>query len=90
MLRARMFPTRVNFPNRWSASKNCVYCTQLDTDEHLFQCSGYSDITVGKDVAFEMFFVLAASNEELSKGANVLMRILERLQLINEDKEMVK
>ena len=44
MLRTRMFPTRTNFPLRWSSSNLCVYCCSLDTDEHLFQCCGYSDV----------------------------------------------
>ena len=35
MFRSRMFPTRVNYPNRWT-SLNCQYCSLRDTDKHLF------------------------------------------------------
>ena len=90
MFRARMFPTRVNFPNRWSKSMNCVYCNNLDTDEHLLNCSGYIDITADSNISFNMFFELMDSMERLSFGAKILLKILHRLQLVAEDVEMTR
>ena len=36
MFRCRMFPTRVNFPERWSTDLKCVYCCCQDTDGRSF------------------------------------------------------
>ena len=89
MFRSRMFPTRVNFPERWSDNKNCIYCGKMDTDEHLFKCWGFVDITVNSEVDFNMFYKLDATVEELVKGAEVLQSIFERLSLAQEDKDML-
>ena len=39
----RMWPTKENFPGRWSGV-SCNICGMKDTDKHVFTCPGYSDI----------------------------------------------
>ena len=80
MLRVRMFPTKNNFKGRWG-SDECSYCGCLESDVHLFSCVGYNDLL--GDVNFDMFMTLEASNEELSFGAQRLMKVVERLELFN-------
>ena len=87
MLRAKMFPTKWNFPSRWSTSKLCVFCCQPDTDEHLFSCCGYLDIHKF-EVRHDMFMKLDIEMDKLSDGAKILLRIYERLLLTNEDKDV--
>ena len=89
MLRARMFPTKSNFPNRWSQSKLCVFCCCLDTDEHLFHCCGYMDLH-NYELSHEMFLRLDGEPEVLSYGAKILIQIHDRLVQINEDEEINK
>ena len=48
LIRSRMFPTKANFPGRWSSSNLCPYCCEVETDEHLFGCCGYMDIHQGE------------------------------------------
>ena len=62
MFRARMFPTKVNFPNRWTSSLLCTYCCSSDTDEHIFRCCGYEDLC-DDSVKCEIFFKLECSIE---------------------------
>ena len=84
MFRARMFPTRTNFPNRWSSSGACVYCCKLDTDEHLFKCCGYEDC-YEESINYEVFLKLDCSCDELSDAAKVLLKIYERMKMVQED-----
>ena len=56
MLRSRMFPTKSNFPNRWSSSILCTFCCNIDTDEHLFQWCGYMD-THKHEISYRMFMM---------------------------------
>ena len=44
LLRSRMLKSKENYDGRWT-NKICDYCGKRDTDEHLFKCPGYSDIT---------------------------------------------
>ena len=88
MYRARMFPTKMNYPNRWSESSTCVFCCMMDSDEHIFKCCGYEDICRNKHVKYEMFFNLECSIEELSVGAKVLLDINERMETMHEDKDI--
>ena len=88
LLRARMFPTKENFPNRWSASRMCIYCCQRDTDEHLFGCCGYQDIICQENVTFELFFKVDCDMERLSMGANTSFKMHSRLLSTQEDKEL--
>ena len=55
MFRCRMFPTRVNFPERWSSELKCIFCSCMDTDEHLFSCLGYLDIMKDQQIDPTMF-----------------------------------
>ena len=87
MWRARMFPTKCNFPNRWSTSKLCNFCCSLDTDEHLLDCCGYIDLNQGK-VNPEMFWRLDGDMDNLRVGAQVLLEIYDRLMITNEDKDL--
>ena len=91
MYRSRMFPTRTNFPNRWSNSLRCRYCCNLDTDEHLFRCCGYVDLVGECSITSECFFLQLDHMEidELSAAARVLLKILERMEIANEDKDLV-
>ena len=90
MYRCRMFPTQTNFPNRWSDSLLCRLCRKLDTDEHLFSCCGYADIVVGSGATFESVYRIEDSSmEELSVTAKVLLQILKRLEVVNEDKDLL-
>ena len=83
-----MFPTRTNFPNRWSKSLKCKYCCSLDTDEHLFQCCGYADLIGDVGVTADWFFVLdRIEMNELSTAAQVLLKIHKRMEAANEDKD---
>ena len=86
MFRSRMFPTRVNYPNRWT-SLNCQYCSLRDTDKHLFSCWGYLDII--DDIDYLMFYNLDVPMKRLSAGAQVLLRIYERLSCVQDDKDLV-
>ena len=79
-----MFPTKCNFPNRWSVSKLCGFCLRLDTDEHLFHCCGYMDIHQNK-LDHKIFWSVDSDMEELQVGAQILLKIHERLLVINED-----
>ena len=85
VFRCWMFPTRVNFPERWTTNLNCIYCNRLDTDEHLFSCWGYIDIFWGVNMDFTMFNV---PMEVLSGGAMILNRIYERLSIAQNDRDM--
>ena len=88
MLRSRMLPTKCNFPGHWSVSNLCKLCCQLETDEHLFGCPGYRDIHCGIWTHI-MFLSPYTEMSLLSKGAKTLLRIVERLQEMNEDDGVV-
>ena len=80
-LRTRMFLTKDNFPGRW-IGKNCNICGRFDTDQHLFTCSGYKDLLGG--LKYQMFVDLTASDELLREGATQLIKVNERLKIIQE------
>ena len=88
MFRSRMFPTRVNFPERWANNLLCVYCNNLDTDVHLLSCWGYMDIT-GESAVIDpyIFYTLKSDKSELSRGAKILLRIHKRLTIVQDDKD---
>ena len=88
VFRCRMFPTRVNFPERWTSDLGCIFCTQLDTDEHLFNCWGYMDLCEGVNIDSNIFYTLDAGIEELCEYANVLLKIHERLELMQNDSDL--
>ena len=80
MLRARMLPTKDNFRGRWGYE--CSFCSSPETDMHLFSCAGYSDLLEG--VEFDIFFKLQCSTEELSANAKKLLKVIERLEVVNK------
>ena len=79
MLRVRMFPTKDNFKGRWGSE--CAYCGCLESDIHLFSCAGYHDLLSG--VNYDSFMTLACTVEELLAGAKKLLKVMERLELLN-------
>ena len=81
LLRARMFPTRANFPGRWQCM-NCVFWQELENDEHLFVCPGYTDITEGS-LKYNLFFNLKEEKAEIDQGNEKLLKIHDRLATIN-------
>ena len=87
MLRSRMFPTKCNFPGRWSKSNLCTFCLKKETDEHLFSCPGYRDIHLNK-WTHELFMKLDSDINVLSDGAKILLAMYERLVEINEDEDV--
>ena len=89
MFRCRMFPTRVNFPERWSSELKCIFCSCMDTDEHLFSCLGYLDIMKDQQIDPTMFYTLDVSMTLLSSGAKILLMIYERLKNFQEDSDMI-
>ena len=88
IFRCRMFPTRVNFPGRWTANQNCVYCGHMDTDQHLFECWGYVDLVGEKSVEYGMFFKTDTPIADLSEGAKVLAMMYDRLSTAQNDAEL--
>ena len=82
MLRSRMLPTKENFKGRWK-SQECLYCHRLESDMHLFSCPGYDDLLSGKE--YWKFMSLSMDMEELVDGAKMLIKVKERLELINKD-----
>ena len=87
MWRCRMFPTKCNYPDRWSTSKLCIFCCMVDTDEHLLNCCGFMDIHQYR-INSRLFMNVDGDMNELSAGAKILLKIHERLLLINEDKDI--
>ena len=83
-----MFPTKCNYPNRWTSSKLCNFCFRLDTDDHLLDCCGYVDIHHGK-VTPEVFWSVDCDDiDKLRSGARTIMEIFDRLVTINEDRDI--
>ena len=80
-----MFPTKTNFPGRWSQSDVCPLCCGIETDEHLFKCCGYMDLHEGQ-IEYRDFITLDCSMEKLGNSARRLMKIYDRLNMVNEDK----
>ena len=80
-----MFPTKANFPGRWSQSDVCPFCCGIETDEHLFKCCGYMDLHEGQ-IEYRDFITLDCSMEKLGNSARRLMKIYDRLNMVNEDK----
>jgi hypothetical protein len=86
--RARMFPTKENFPGRWTTSMLCVYCCNLESDQHLFNCCGYMDVISNSGITHESLIRLESCVETLSRYAKVLIKIYDRLMVGREDKEL--
>ena len=82
MLWARMLPTKGNFRGRWRSE--CHFCSNPENYIHLFACAGFSDLLEG--VNFDLFMKLECNVEELSFGAKKLLKVIERLGVINRSK----
>ena len=81
MLHCRMFPTKNNFQGRWGKESECRYCSCIESDLHLFSCAGYRDLLEG--INFDMFMSLNVTMDELSRGAKSLLKVKERLEVVN-------
>ena len=54
------------------------------------KCTGYADIVAGSGATFECIYRIEDSSmEELSGTAKVLLQILKRLEVVNEDKDLM-
>ena len=81
IVRCRMLPTKDNFKGRWNGF-TCNICGKIDTDAHLFQCCGYSDLVV--NICYEMFFTLKDGLDVLYEAANTMIKVKERLDVVQE------
>ena len=63
------------------------FCLRLDTDEHLLNCCGYMDIHQNK-LDNRMFWLVDSDIEGLKVGAQILLKIHERLLVVNEDADI--
>ena len=84
LVRSRMFPTKANFPGRWSVSNLCTFCCNVATDEHLFGCCGYMDLHNG-EINYHTMLRLNCEMDMLSYAARELSNIHDRLLQVNED-----
>ena len=82
MLRSRMIKSKENFKGRWS-NEICDYCGKNDTDEHMFTCPGYSDLT-NENLQYETFFGKDMNIETLEQGADKLIKIIDRKEQLYE------
>lgn len=82
MTRYRMWPTKDNYPGRWSG-ENCNICDRKDTDEHIFSCPGYMDL-VDVGVEYKMFWDHNFLNNtgKLKALAGSVIRIIERIETV--------
>ena len=82
MARYRMWPTKENFPGRWSGV-SCNVCGARDTDQHVFSCPGYADIIQGK-YCFDVFWDKNVLNDidKLKEIAKVVLLLIERMENI--------
>ena len=83
MSRFRMWPTKRNFPGRWSGIL-CNICGGEDTDEHIFSCPGYFDILVDKNIHYKMLFDDKVLDDmlQLRHIAEVLTQVVQRIEEI--------
>ena len=83
MSRYRMWPTKDNFPGRWSGTE-CNVCGVSDTDEHVLSCPGYKDIFEEVKFDFEVFWDKDVLNdfEKLREIAVTVIKLLERMEEI--------
>ena len=78
-----MFYTKDNFKGRWGESLACNVCGELDTDQHLFHCAGFCDL-ITDSITYKMFFRESTSLEELRDASLVMIRVNNRLKIIQE------
>ena len=82
MSRYRMWPTKENYPGRWSG-QNCNICGMKDTDEHIFSCPGYVDL-VDQKLEYKMFWDKSFLNDvgKLKAVAGSVLKIIERIEAV--------
>ena len=82
--RYRMWPTKENFPGRWSGTM-CNICGSKDTDKHVFVCPGYSDILQGK-FQFDVFWDenVLCDMGKLKDIAKTVLQLIERMENIQK------
>ena len=82
MSRYRMWPTKENYPGRWSG-QNCNICDMKDTDEHIFTCPGYVDL-VDQNLEYKMFWDNNFLNDigRLKPVAGSVLKIIERIEAV--------
>ena len=82
MARYRMWPTKTNYPGRWTGDK-CNICDMVDTDEHIFSCPGYVDLVNGQ-CEYGMFWNQDVLNDsvKLKSVAAIALKIIERLEVV--------
>ena len=82
MSRYRMWPTKENFPGRWSGV-SCNICGLKDTDKHIFKCPGYCDLIKGQ-FDHDVFWDENALNDtpRLKGIAEVVLGLIERMENI--------
>ena len=61
-----------------------MFCSELDTDEHLFHCWGYGDLHESVEIDYNVFFTLDVGMDELYEYANILIKIYARLELLQK------
>jgi hypothetical protein len=83
MSRFRMWPTKSNFPGRWTGSL-CNICDREDTDEHIFSCPGYSDILAENQFHYKMLFDDHVLDDmlQLKQMAEVIVLLVQRMEQI--------
>ena len=81
MSRYRMWPTKVNFPGRWTGVE-CNVCGMVDSDEHILSCPGYKDIMGNIQFDFGVFWdkEVLGDIEKLKSLARIVMELIERMK----------
>ena len=80
--RSRMFLTKLNFPGRWN-SLRCIHCGNIDSDEHIFNCTGYDDLMI-EGLDYKWVYTLEGDIQKLYERAEVLQKIYERMEILQE------
>jgi hypothetical protein len=81
MLRARMFPTKLNFKGRWE-NDECEFCRIPQNDKHLFSCPAYVDLTEG--LIYMDIIGLNLEMDKLYEASVRMQRVKERLEVFNK------
>ena len=87
--RYRMWPTKKNFPGRWSGNL-CNVCGCEDVDEHIFSCPGYLDIVKNEQIHYDMLWDdnVLSDMELLKQIAQVIKSLIERMEVIQRMGEL--
>ena len=77
-----MMPTSANFPGRWKTD-SCRICGKFDTDQHLFICPGFIDLTT--EIKYSMFL-----DEKTLCDEAKIVPLARKASLIRERLEEIK